>query len=87
MAVAARRAIPQPSNAAITKMLAGHAEDLAFGERGMFDHEPRAVQQQLNAMRRSSTTDAIRRAFIRSAAFALACLGVSTFLPLRQSSK
>ncbi len=84
--VAQSRAIPQQSKSAITAMLGANAADLAFGERRMFDRFAPAVQQQLNGMRRTSTTVAIRRAFVWCAIFAALCLGVSMLLPLRPAT-
>jgi len=85
-AVASSPDIPQQSKTAITKMLGANATELAFGEHGLFDRQPPAVQKELNVMRRTSTTLAIKRAFIWCAFFALLSLVVASFLPLRPSA-
>jgi EmrB/QacA subfamily drug resistance transporter len=82
-AVQENASIPPQTKDGIAKLLVANSAELVFGDRGTFDALPPATRDQMTALRRASTTAGIHRAFLWCAFFALAALGVSTFLPLR----
>ncbi|HEY2092152.1 MAG TPA: MFS transporter [Thermoanaerobaculia bacterium] len=81
--VASSGSVPQGEKAQISKLLIAHSADLAFGDQGVFNALPQNARAQMNDLRRTSTTEGVRRAFLWCAFFAVLALGVSTFLPLR----
>jgi EmrB/QacA subfamily drug resistance transporter len=75
--------LPPQSKPAIVGLLRAKSAELAFGESGIFNSLPPQARQQMNALRRESTTTGIRRAFFYCALSALLALIVSIFLPMR----
>jgi hypothetical protein len=76
------RISPQ-AKSSITSTLRAQASGLAFGGGEIFAQLPPDVRGEMLEMRRTATTEGIRRAFLYGAIFALLGLLVSTRLPLR----